>query len=68
MTGADGNKFIQREDGGVEQRLTPIPWRIHCGATSEFGGTEPELDDLAIDHFLSILADIVLSVAGKRES
>ena len=56
--------------GGVPDALTPIHRRIHCVATpdaSEHGEHETELDRIAIDNVLDILAEIALAIARRRE-
>ena len=56
------------ESGGVNG-LTPIHGRIHCAATPDTNKDqlENELDQIAIDHFLDTLAEIVLAIARRRE-
>ena len=56
------------ESGGVNG-LTPIHGRIHCGATPDPNKDqlENELDQIAIDHFLDTLAEIVLTIARRRQ-
>ncbi len=56
------------ESGGVNG-LTPIHGRIHCAATPDTNKDqlENELDQIAIDHFLDTLAEIVLAIARRTE-
>ena len=56
------------ESGGVNG-LTPIHGRIHCAATPDTlkDQLENELDQIAIDHFLDTLAEIVLAIARRRQ-
>ena len=56
------------ESGGVNG-LTPIHGRIHCAATPDTNKDqlENELDQIAIDHFLDTLAEIVLAIARRRQ-
>ena len=47
--------------------LTSIGARIHCPTTRTSGGDEyDELDDIAIDNFLSVLAEVALSVSARK--
>ena len=48
--------------------LTGIHTRIHCPATQISGWSEPddELDRIAIDNFLDVLAQVALSIATRR--
>ncbi len=49
--------------------LTSIPRRIHCAATEE---PEPdtdyhkELDEIDINNFINILAEVTMAVAARR--
>ena len=52
---------------GAEKALTPIHRRIHCGATADHLDGDDELDRIAIDHFLDILAEIALAIARRRQ-
>ena len=52
---------------GPDVELTTIPFRIHCPATTESGGSD-ELERIQIDHFLQTLADIALAVAARRSA
>ena len=47
-------------------RLTPIHARIQCGATDDGVPTTPELDDIAVQHFLDALAEVALAVVNRR--
>ena len=58
----------RRRDGqekGQSERLTPIPQRIHCGATPK-GEQLSEVDIIAIDLFLDTLAEVAMAVASRR--
>lgn len=47
--------------------LTSIGARIHCPATRKGGQDEyDELNDIAINNFLSVLAEVALSVAARK--
>ena len=46
--------------------LTPIHTRIHCAATTDGGGSNDEIDQMVVDHFLETLAQIALAVAARR--
>jgi hypothetical protein len=61
------NPGTSRESGGGNG-LTPIPLRIHCPATTDWGGGNDELDQIAIEHFLDTLAHVALAVASRKLS
>ena len=46
--------------------LTSIPEGIHCAATPGDLKGQDELDEIAINHFLDTLAQVVLAVANRR--
>lgn len=46
--------------------LTPIHARIHSPATDDGLPTTPELDDIAVQHFLDTLAEVALAVVNRR--
>ena len=52
---------------GAENPLTPIHQGIHCAATTDHLDGDDELDRIAIDHFLDILAEIALAIARRRD-
>ena len=55
---------------GALDTLTPIHRRIHFPATpdaSEHDEDETELDRIAIDNLLNILAEVALAIARRRE-
>ena len=55
------------EEFSSENGLTGIPHRIHWPATQESGGSElDELDQIAIENFLDILADITIRAATRQ--
>ena len=57
------------ESAAMELRkgLTGIPSGIHCAATQSSGGSSRyELDDIAIEHFLSTLAEIAVAIAARE--
>ena len=57
------------ESAAMELRngLTGIPKGIHCAATQTSGGSSRyELDDIAIEHFLSTLAEIAIAIAARE--
>ena len=54
-------------ESGDPKVLTRIPTRIHCGTTADHLDGDDELDRIAIDHFLDILAEIALAIARRRE-
>jgi hypothetical protein len=54
------------EDGS--NGLTPIPLSIHWRATTEGGEGSPELDAIAVNHFLDTLAQVALSIASRKLS
>ena len=62
------NGVSPAKSGGVDG-LTRIHSRIHCAATPDIhkDQLENELDQIAIDHFLDTLAEIVLAIARRRE-
>ena len=50
-----------------EDGLTSIQESIHCPTTQDCGGSEiDELDRIDIENFLDALAQVALSVAGRR--
>ena len=46
--------------------LTPIHTPIQCAATDEVAPNSPELDDVAVQHFLDALAEVALAVVNRR--
>ena len=52
-------------ESNVPDALTGIHGRIHCAATQQ-DGTPSETDRIQINHFLDVLADVVLSIAKRR--
>ncbi len=50
-----------------ERPLTSIPEGIHCAATPEDQEDNDELDEIAIENFLDILAEVALAVARRRK-
>ncbi len=46
--------------------LTPIHAPIQCPATDEVAPNSPELDDIAVQHFLDTLAEVALAVTKRR--
>ena len=61
------NGVSPQEDSGGVIGLTPIHGRIHCAATADSTEDQNELDQIAIDHFLDTLAEVVISIALRRE-
>jgi len=55
------------EESGSEKALTPIPRRIHWGATPDAVEPEDELVNIAINNFLDTLAEIALAVARRKQ-
>ena len=55
------------EESGDVERLTPIHERIHCAATPDTNEPENELDSIAINNFLDILAEIAQAIARRRQ-
>ena len=54
--------------GGLPDGLTIIHRRIHCVATQDpDDGRENELDRIAIDNFITTLAEVALAVARRKE-
>ena len=53
-----------RPDQGSLNGLTGIHQPIHSGATETTYGSD--LDQIIIDHFLDILAEVAMSVAGRN--
>ena len=52
---------------GVSNGLTGIPSRIHCPATQyEVEAGYDELDEIAIENFLDVLAEVALAVAARN--
>ena len=51
---------------GAPNGLTCIPRRIHCPDTNAIEAAD-ELDRIAIDNFLTTLAEVALSVARRKE-
>jgi hypothetical protein len=60
--GWDGQPAPQ---GGAPDALTGIHGPIHCAATQR-GETLSETDRIQLNHFLDVLADVVLAVAKRR--
>lgn len=54
-------------ESGAGNGLTPIHRRIHCGATPDTTETNEELDHIAIDHFLDIMAELALAIVRRRK-
>ncbi len=53
----------------VENGLTSIPKPIHWPATHISGGSDThELDRIAVDNFLDVLADVALAIAAREHS
>ncbi len=53
--------------GSASGGLTSIGARIHCPTTRTSGGeNHDELDDIAIDNFLSVLAEVALAIAARK--
>ena len=46
--------------------LTPLPPRIHCWAATEGTEGSPELDAIAVNHFLDTLAQVALGIAARK--
>ena len=46
--------------------LTPIHAPIQCVATNDGVPTTPELDDIAVQHFLDALAEVALAVVSRK--
>ncbi len=46
--------------------LTGIPLRIHCWAATEGTEGSPELDQIAVNHFLDTLRQVALSIAARK--
>ena len=65
MAEGQHNGFSPQEDSGLENGLTPIHGRIHCGATQPVEAPS-ETDRLHLDHLFDVLADVALSVAKRR--
>ena len=61
------NWISSLEESGAEKALTPIHRRIHSSATADHLDGDDELDRIAIDNFLDILAEIALAIARRRE-
>jgi hypothetical protein len=55
-----------RKESGGKNGLTPIPPGIHCPATTERVGGNDELDKIAVEHFLDMLADVALAIASRK--
>ena len=53
-----------RPDSGSLNGLTGIPQPIHSGATETTYGSD--LDQITIDHFLDMLAEVALAVATRN--
>ena len=60
------SKAKHKRGSGQAKRLTPIHGRIHCAATADSGGVDSEIDQMAVDHFLTTLARVALAVATRR--
>jgi len=57
----------QKHNG--RKALTSIPRRIHCAATEEPEPDEnlvDELDEIDINNFINILAEVTMAVAARR--
>ena len=51
----------------VDSGLTYHPESVHCAATQNTGGSDTdELERIAIDHLLDILARIALAIAARE--
>ena len=61
----EGEKGISTCENGFAG-LTPIHQRIHCAATPDTTQPEDELENIAIDNFLNILAEVALAAARRR--
>ncbi len=56
------------DKNGHPNGLTCIHRRIHCVATRDVNdNSENELDRIAIDNFLTTLAEVTLAVARRKE-
>ncbi len=62
---------IEQQDSNIPEKngLTGIPQRVPCTATQDSAGSGiDELDRIDIENFLDVLAQVALSVAGRRAS
>ncbi len=64
----DGVGFAEFLPTDAPNGLTGIPRGIHWRATTETTEGSPELDQIAIDHFLDTLTQVALSVASRKLS
>ena len=48
--------------------MTGIPKGIHWRAATESTEGSPELDQIAVDHFLDTLAQVALAIASRKLS
>ncbi len=56
-----------RSDTPPSKGLTPIPRRIHCGATQDATeGGYSEADMIIVKNFLNTLAEVALAVAVRN--
>ncbi len=60
------SKAKHNRGSGEAKGLTPIHGRIHCAATTDSGGVDSEIDQMAVDHFVETLARVALAVATRR--
>ncbi len=58
-----------RQDFPTPNVLTSIHSRIHCAATQEEngGGGIGEVDRIAVEHFIQVLAEVAMAVAARSE-
>ncbi len=57
----------QKRNG--RKALTSIPRHIHCAATEEpepYENLVDELDEIDINNFINILAEVTMAVAARR--
>jgi hypothetical protein len=53
---------------GLENGLTSIPPRIHCPATTKGVEGNDELAEIAVEHFLDMLAQVALAIASRKQA
>ena len=60
------SKAKHNRGSGQAKGLTGIPQGIHCAATTDGVEVTSEIDQMAVDHFLTTLARVALAVATRR--
>ncbi len=67
MAEEHANKVSPPGESGLENGLTPIHERIHCAATTDTTELPSEMDRIAIDHFLDVLAEVAMAIIRRRQ-